>query len=198
MITRTRLVLPAALAALAVLAAAGCGSDTTESAADKAAQLATEQQQNPPTVTDVNTSLKVVKVKPSAGESDLKKKPAIPKQTGDAPTELVAQDLIVGTGKEAKEGDTASVQYVGVLYDTGKEFDSSWKRGAKPFAFQLGGGQVIQGWDQGVVGMKVGGRRRLIIPAELAYGAQGSPPTIPANAALVFDVDLEKVTAGGK
>jgi FKBP-type peptidyl-prolyl cis-trans isomerase len=108
---------------------------------------------------------------------------------------LIVQDLIVGTGAEAKSGDSVTVQYVGVLFANGKEFDSSWKNG-EPFTFDLGSGGVIAGWDQGVEGMKVGGRRRLIIPAELGYGAAGSPPTIPANAALVFDVDLVSVKAG--
>ncbi|CAB4345885.1 unannotated protein [freshwater metagenome] len=88
-----------------------------------------------------------------------------------------------------------TVQYVGVLFANGKEFDSSWKAG-KAFTFDLGSGGVIAGWDQGVEGMKVGGRRRLIIPADLAYGEAGSPPAIPANAALVFDVDLVSVKAG--
>jgi peptidylprolyl isomerase len=192
---RTR---PAAamLAALVVLApaVAGCGGDTEQSAADKAAQLATEQEKNPPTVTDVTTpAVTAEKVEPGPGEGDLDKKPVIPKQDGDPPTELVAQDLVVGKGKEAKDGDTVSVQYVGVLFDGGKEFDTSWGKN-EPFEFTLGGGQVINGWDQGVVGMREGGRRRLIIPPDLAYGAQGQPPTIPPNATLVFDVDLEKVS----
>ena len=103
------------------------------------------------------------------------------------------QDLIVGKGKRAKSGDTVSVQYVGVLFENGKEFDASWKGGkGQTFQFPLGGGQVIPGWDQGVVGMKEGGRRKLIIPPDLAYGAQGFPPDIPPNAALIFDVDLVK------
>ena len=95
----------------------------------------------------------------------------------------------MGTGPEAKAGAAVTVNYVGVLYKGGKEFDASWKRN-EPFTFALGKGQVITGWDQGVAGMKVGGRRELIIPAELAYGATGSPPTIPPNAPLVFVVDL--------
>jgi peptidylprolyl isomerase len=85
-----------------------------------------------------------------------------------------------------------NVHYVGVAHSTGEEFDASYNRGA-PLAFQLGVGQVIQGWDQGIPGMKVGGRRVLVIPADLAYGAAGSPPTIPANAPLVFVVDLKKI-----
>jgi peptidylprolyl isomerase len=115
--------------------------------------------------------------------------PKVSPPSGPAPTKLVSKDLIVGSGKEAKAGDTVSVNYVGVLYKGGKEFDASWKR-KEPFQFALGQGSVIKGWDQGVVGMKVGGRRELIIPSELAYGKTGSPPSIPANAPLVFVIDL--------
>ena len=171
-----------------------CGS--SQSGADQAAEQAANEQANPPTVTDVTTpAIKAVKVTPGPGEGDLKVKPVIPRQSGAAPKVLIVQDLIVGTGAEAKSGDSVTVQYVGVLFANGKEFDSSWKAG-KPFTFNLGSGGVIAGWDQGVEGMKVGGRRRLIIPADLAYGAAGSPPAIPANAALVFDVDLLSVKAG--
>lgn len=187
----TFLLLAALIASLALTA---CGS-SDPSQADKAATLAAEQQKNPPKLTEpAKPTVKVVKVTPSAGEADISKKPVIPKQTGPDPKTLIVQDLIVGTGAEAKAGDTVDVQYVGVLRSNGKEFDSSWSRGAKPFSFALGAGSVIAGWDNGVVGMKVGGRRRLIIPADQGYGAQGSPPKIPANAALVFDVDLKKVT----
>ena len=97
--------------------------------------------------------------------------------------------MIVGTGAEAKAGESVTVNYVGALYKGGKVFDASWKR-KEPFTFTLGQGQVIKGWDQGVAGMKVGGRRELIIPSELAYGAQGSPPKIPPNSPLIFVVDL--------
>ncbi len=191
--TKTRLPLALILcAALPLLAA--CGS--SQSSADKAAEQAANEQANPPTITDATTpAIKAVKVTPGPGEGDIKVKPVIPRQSGSAPKVLIVQDLIVGTGTEAKSGDSVTVQYVGVLFANGKEFDSSWKAG-KPFTFDLGSGGVIAGWDQGVEGMKVGGRRRLIIPAELGYGAAGSPPTIPANAALVFDVDLVSVKAG--
>ena len=191
--TKTRLPLAVILcAALPLLAA--CGS--SQSSADKAAEQAANEQANPPTITDATTpAIKAVKVTPGPGEGDIKVKPVIPRQSGAAPKVLIVQDLIVGTGTEAKSGDSVTVQYVGVLFANGKEFDSSWKAG-KPFTFDLGSGGVIAGWDQGVEGMKVGGRRRLIIPAELGYGAAGSPPTIPANAALVFDVDLVSVKAG--
>jgi peptidylprolyl isomerase len=119
----------------------------------------------------------------------LSTEPKVTPPSGPAPSKLVIKELITGTGAEAKSGDTVTVNYVGVLYHGGKVFDASWKR-KEPFSFALGKGQVIPGWDQGVAGMKVGGRRELIIPSALAYGATGSPPTIPANAPLVFVVDL--------
>ena len=106
---------------------------------------------------------------------------------------LVIKDLITGTGKTATPGSTVTVNYVGVLYKGGKEFDSSWKRN-QPFTTPLSSGSVIEGWVQGIPGMKVGGRRELIIPPRLGYGKTGSPPTIPANATLVFVVDLLSVS----
>jgi peptidylprolyl isomerase len=123
---------------------------------------------------------------------DLKTKPAIPKPTGTAPKRLVVKDIVKGKGKTAKAGDNVTVQYVGVAYDTGEQFDASWDAG-QPFQFQLGAQSVIPGWDQGVAGMKVGGRRELIIPPNLAYGPQGSPPAIGPNATLVFVVDLVRI-----
>jgi peptidylprolyl isomerase len=132
----------------------------------------------------------------SGGETtsvaDVGTKPSVDVPQGPPPGRLQVKDLKTGDGAEAKSGDQVSVQYVGVLYDGGKEFDSSWDRG-QPFPFQLGSGQVIPGWDQGVAGMKVGGRRELIIPPDLAYGPQGQPPTIPKNATLVFVIDLVSV-----
>ena len=103
-------------------------------------------------------------------------------------TGLRYQDVKVGSGEEATAGRTAVVHYTGWLTD-GKKFDSSRDRG-EPFSFPLGAGQVIPGWDQGVAGMKVGGRRKLVIPSDLGYGAQGAPPDIPPNSTLVFDVEL--------
>jgi FKBP-type peptidyl-prolyl cis-trans isomerase len=104
---------------------------------------------------------------------------------------LESQDLVVGTGTEATAGQRVKVHYTGTLTD-GSKFDSSRDRN-RPFEFVLGGGQVIKGWDQGVAGMKVGGRRKLVIPPDLGYGARGFPPVIPANATLVFDIELLEV-----
>jgi FKBP-type peptidyl-prolyl cis-trans isomerase len=101
---------------------------------------------------------------------------------------LMVEELQVGTGDEAVAGKRVSVHYTGTLTD-GSKFDSSLDRG-RPFEFALGAGQVIKGWDQGVAGMRVGGKRRLTIPAELGYGARGFPPVIPPNAPLVFTVEL--------
>ncbi len=107
------------------------------------------------------------------------------------PSKLETIDEVVGTGAEAKTGDTVKVHYTGTLMN-GKKFDSSRDRN-EPFGFTLGKGGVIKGWDQGVVGMKVGGKRKLVIPSELGYGATGSPPNIPGDAGLKFDVELVEV-----
>jgi FKBP-type peptidyl-prolyl cis-trans isomerase len=106
---------------------------------------------------------------------------------------LIIKDSVIGTGTEAKAGNLVSVQYTGKFVD-GKVFDSSIPRG-QPIEFTLGVGQVIPGWDQGILGMKVGGKRSLVIPGDLAYGAAGYPPVIPANATLYFDVELVGVKA---
>lgn len=119
-------------------------------------------------------------------------KPVITIPATNAPTELVIEDLEVGTGPEAKAGQTVTVHYAGVSWSTGKEFDASWNRG-QPFSFGLGQRQVISGWDQGVAGMKVGGRRKLTIPPHLGYGARGAGGVIKPNETLVFVVDLISV-----
>lgn len=121
-----------------------------------------------------------------------KTKPQVTVPDGAPPKKLVKNDLEVGTGPAAKAGDEVTVQYVGFGYDSKKEFDSSWSRN-EPFAFTLGAGEVIPGWDQGIVGMKVGGRRELVIPPNLAYGPAGAPPAIGPNETLIFVVDLEAV-----
>jgi peptidylprolyl isomerase len=116
-------------------------------------------------------------------------RPQIEKPEGDVPFELGIDDLVVGDGAEATRGTKATVHYVGVAFSTGEEFDASWNRG-QPFTFKVGGGQVIPGWDQGVAGMKVGGRRKLTIPSALAYGARGAGGVIKPHEPLVFVVDL--------
>lgn len=125
--------------------------------------------------------------------TDLKAKPAITIPAEAAPTSLRSCDLVVGAGAEAVAGSKVQVQYVGVAWSTKKQFDASWDRG-QPFDFTLGQGGVIKGWDQGVVGMKVGGRRELVIPPDLGYGARGAGGDIGPNETLVFIVDLVKVT----
>jgi peptidylprolyl isomerase len=116
-------------------------------------------------------------------------KPVVEIPEGAPPAELVVEDLTVGDGAEAVAGTQCTMQYVGHAWSTGKQFDASWDRG-QPFAFQLGAGMVIGGWDQGVAGMKVGGRRKLTIPPHLGYGARGAGGAIGPNETLVFVVDL--------
>ena len=111
----------------------------------------------------------------------------------DPPADLQVEDLEVGTGAEATAGSTVDVHYVGVAWSTGRQFDASWDRG-DTFSFRLGGGQVIPGWDQGVSGMRVGGRRQLTIPPALGYGSRGAGGVIAPNETLVFVVDLLGVT----
>jgi peptidylprolyl isomerase len=171
---RNRLLILPLLAATLALAACGGDSKNDESAATPAA---TEAATEAPTET------------PTEAATPEATKPKVKVPKGKPPKKLVIKDLKTGTGKEATEGSTVTVQYVGVLYDGGKQFDASWDRG-EPFSFPLGAGQVIQGWDQGVKGMKVGGRRELIIPPDLGYGDQGAGADIPPGATLVFVVDL--------
>jgi len=160
-----------ALMLSALLALAGCGDDSS----DEASQT-----------TEASGAAE------ASGDANDRTKPKVTVPDGAAPKQLVERDLIEGTGAEAKSGDEVTVQYVGVGFDSGEEFDASWDRG-EPFAFQLGASQVIPGWEQGIEGMKVGGRRELTIPANLAYGAAGSPPAIGPNETLIFVVDLLEV-----
>lgn len=152
------------------LVVAGCGSDDSSTTSGSTEEAAAPKQ----------------------GEAGTKTKPKVTVPKGAPPKELETEDLEEGTGATAESGDRVSVNYVGVNYKTGKEFDASWSRG-EPFTFTLGAGEVIPGWDQGVEGMKVGGRRELIIPPELGYGSAGAPPAIPPNETLVFVVDLEAI-----
>ncbi|HUO72519.1 MAG TPA: FKBP-type peptidyl-prolyl cis-trans isomerase [Solirubrobacteraceae bacterium] len=177
---------------LSLLAAGGlaaCGSSKAPGVAQAPSSGLTEAQVTATATTSTTSTTSTPAVTTPKPPSPLSKKPVVTVPTGAPPKNLVVKDLITGTGAAAKSGSNVTVNYVGVLYKGGKEFDSSWKRN-QTFPFTLGQGSVIKGWDRGLVGMKVGGRRELIIPPSLAYGATGSPPTIPANATLVFVVDL--------
>jgi FKBP-type peptidyl-prolyl cis-trans isomerase len=169
----SRRLLALILTATLAIAAAGCGSsndNSTSSSASAATDTASTQAQQPAT-------------------AQPRPKPTVHVPKGKPPKTLVVKDLIKGTGPAAKPGDPVTVNYIGVNYADGKPFDNSYDRG-QPFPFQLGGGQVISGWDNGLVGMKVGGRRMLIIPPSQGYGAQGQAPVIKPNETLVFVVDL--------
>ena len=158
----------------------GCGNDGGESAATDSS-------------TEVPTSIEIVPTPTPAGDvdnADLSVKPLVTIPPSSPPTELLIEDLVVGSGSPVDVGDFLIMDYVGVSYSTGLQFDASWDRGS-PFPFELGAGRVIQGWDQGIVGMSVGGRRSLTIPPELAYGENGSGSgSIGPNETLVFVVDL--------
>jgi peptidylprolyl isomerase len=181
--------LAAALAALALIAA-GCGGNDNKSAdtaSTPAAETTTPAETTPTETTPSSSTGGSGAVLPIS--KNLKKKPTIPKPKGTPPSALVSKDIVKGNGKAAKTGDTVTVQYVGVSWSTGDEFDASWDRG-QPFSFPLGAQQVIPGWDQGVAGMKVGGRRRITIPPNLAYGKRGAGGVIGPDETLVFVVDL--------
>ena len=141
-------------------------------------------------------ALKSVKVEnvtgtPSPGSTAMATRSPMNNQTSTPSAGLKIEDVEVGTGAEAVAGKKVSVNYVGTLVD-GTKFDSSYDRN-QPFTFDLGAGEVIKGWDQGIVGMKVGGKRKLTIPSDLGYGPGGAPPVIPPNATLIFEVELLKV-----
>lgn len=157
------------------LAVAGCGGGSSSSSSGSTAESSNASK--PAEETTAGSS------KESSGT-----KPTITVPSGPPPKQLEIKELIKGTGAEAKSGDKVVVQYVLVDYNTGEEIEASWDRG-EPFAFTLGVGEVIPGWDKGVVGMKVGGRRQLIIPPSLAYGSQEAGAIAP-NSTLIFDIDL--------
>jgi peptidylprolyl isomerase len=126
--------------------------------------------------------------------TDLSEKPEVPASDDAAPDELVIDDVVVGDGTEAVDGSTADVKYVGAFYESGEEFDSSWSGGAdETIAVPLGQGRVIPGFEQGILGMQVGGRRMITIPSDLGYGPEGAGP-IPGGSTLVFVMDLVEVT----
>lgn len=176
-------------AALAlVIFAAGCGDDETN---DSASDGGTTSETTGTTGGATESSSGEVG-KPPKVTGSLDEKPEIATPSGDPPTELIVKDLKKGTGKKARSGDTVEVQYVGVSWSSGEQFDASWDR-EEAFQFDLGEGFVIAGWDEGVEGMRVGGRRLLVVPPDKGYGEQGSPGAIRPNETLVFVVDLVSV-----
>jgi peptidylprolyl isomerase len=174
-VKRLALILIACLA----LGVAGCGSSSDSSTSSS------ESTETPSEKSPTESGGGAEKQSSSAGKT----KPKVTVPGGPPPKTLEIKEIEKGSGAEAKAGDEVTVQYVGVGYESEKEFDSSWSRN-EPFSFGLGAGQVIPGWDQGVEGMKVGGRRELIIPPNLAYGPQGSPPVIGPSETLIFVIDL--------
>ena len=162
---------------------AACGEDDETSGGSGAESAAT------PTPTETASEDGVEAIVQAIGK-DTKSKPEIPAPQGDPPAELVVRDIVKGKGPKAKAGDEVSMQYVGTSWSTGQQFDASWDRGAQPFTFPLGAGQVIAGWDEGLVGLRKGGRRLLIIPPDKGYGPNGTPDgTIAPNETLIFVVD---------
>ena len=190
---RKILISTCAVTALAMVAA-GCGSSSSTA---QGVQLAPAGGQTAASVTapasSSSTTASATSTSSTPLPAALNTKPTVVPPSGPPPKKLVIKDLIKGTGPAATASSTVTVQYVGVLYKGGKQFDASWNDGSgQPTSLPLSG--VIKGWQQGIPGMKVGGRRELIIPSSLAYGAAGSPPKIPANAALVFVIDLHGVS----
>jgi peptidylprolyl isomerase len=188
--------LPALAAACIALAACGGsktadipdGSDTGTSSSSTVTAT-TETTAKAPTFAKPTAAVQDVA---DAVGTDTKKKPKIPKPSGKPPAKLTVVDIVAGTGAAAKGGDTLTVDYAGSSWSTGKEFDASWNSG-QPFPVTLGQGSVIQGWEQGLQGMKQGGRRLLVIPPDLGYGATGSGDKIKPNETLLFVVDLRKL-----
>ena len=156
-----------------------CGDDDDETAAQSSDRQSETTEE--PSPSEQREALK-----------DTTAKPVIPKPSGSPPRRLVKEDIVKGTGPGAKPGDTVVVHYVGMNFSNGQEFDASWDAGA-PFPVELGAGGVIAGWERGLVGIRAGGRRELIIPPELGYGADGYPPDIPPNETLVFVIDAVSV-----
>jgi peptidylprolyl isomerase len=164
---------------------AACGEDDEPASGGSAESTATAT----PTPTETASTTGVEAIVQGIGK-DTKSKPEIPAPQGDPPPELVIRDIVKGKGPKAKAGDEMSMQYVGISWSTGQQFDASWDRGAQPFTFQLGAGMVIPGWDEGIAGLRKGGRRLLIIPPDMGYGPNGTPDgAIAPNETLIFVVD---------
>ena len=170
------------IAALALSALAACGGDDDGESSSPPPSTKETQTKEEPSPAALREALK-----------DTATKPVLPKPTGSPPRRLVKEDIVKGKGPPAEPGDTVTVNYLGVAFSTGEDFDNSWDRG-QPIKVRLGAGQVIKGWDKGLVGMREGGRRILTIPPELAYGRQGYPPAIAPNETLVFVIDMVKIT----
>ena len=195
----TSLKWPVLAAACLGLAACGGGTknaDIPSGSGDASATTTTSTTTSTTTTTAQPTFAKptaaVTKIAGAIG-TDTKKEPKIPKPSGKPPTKLTVVDVVKGKGAGAQDGNTLTVDYVGASWSNGKVFDASWNSG-QPFPVTLGQTQVIEGWTQGLVGMKQGGRRLLVIPPDLGYGASGSPPKIKANETLIFVIDLRKKT----
>ena len=174
----------ALIALLLALGLAACGDD--DEGAGSGGEVNESEQQPDPEVTNEAPPPKL---------TDTSAKPVIPKPTGSPPRKLVVEDIVKGKGPGAKPGDTVVVNYVGVSFSNGEEFDASWDTG-QTFPVRLGAGEVIEGWEKGLVGIKKGGRRQLTIPPEQAYGAAGAPPSIGPNETLVFVIDALEIQPG--
>lgn len=178
------------LACLAVVVA-GCGSsdDSSTSTTTNVEKASVGTSTVESTTTTESKSSKSSSAEKKQSSGDKKTKPTVTVPSGPPPAQLEIKEIEKGSGKVAKAGDEVLVQYVGVGYESEEEFDSSWSHG-KPFPLALGTGGVIPGWEQGIEGMKAGGRRELIIPPNLAYGPEGYPPSIGPNETLIFVIDL--------
>ena len=184
------------LAALAAgVLVTGCGSSssggtTSTGAAPKAAETVTKSTgtASTPTATTPTASTPTTTAATTPTSGPLSTEPTVTPPSGPVPSKLVTKDIVAGTGPRAKVGQAMTINYVVAFYKGGKVFDSSWKRN-NPFTFILGN-SVLKAFNQGVAGMKVGGRREIISPSRLAWGAEGRPPLIPPNVAVVFVVDL--------
>jgi peptidylprolyl isomerase len=174
----------AVLAVVAALGLAACGDDDDSGGGGGAD---TGQEESPSGSSETGSETEA-----PPDLTDTSVKPVIEKPNGVPPRKLVKEDIVKGKGPGAKPRDTVIVHYVGVSFSNGEEFEASWDSG-QPAPVQLGAGQVIEGWERGLLGMKAGGRRKLTIPPEQAYGAEGAPPSIAPNETLVFVIDALEI-----